>query len=191
MVGPAALAVIEGPAWAQQGLDQREGRYPLAVEAPLLSMVATLLPGVSTLTQFARYYGLYWAIADVAEQRQLDAAACRQLVRRAELLFASVSHRDSSATMPKAHGVDALGRGLSLVPAGPCGSLRRKVRVPTPRGHGGSGRSTGGRPMSSARSLPMPARCGSADTLARWRCVRSTRPCSRPRHRIVSTAAEN
>ncbi|MFC4949063.1 hypothetical protein [Pseudonocardia sp. GCM10023141] len=64
--------VIDGPAWAQQGLDQREGRSPLAVEAPVLSMVATLVPGLSTLTQFARYYSLYWAIADLAEREQLD-----------------------------------------------------------------------------------------------------------------------
>ena len=112
--GASGSAVIEGPAWAQQGLDQREGRYPLAVEAPVLSMVATLLPGLSTLTQFARYYGLYWAIADMAEQRQLDASACRRLVRRAEVVFAFISSQDAADGTPKAHGVDALERGLGV-----------------------------------------------------------------------------
>jgi hypothetical protein len=83
------------------------------VEAPVLSMVATLLPGVSTLTQFARYYALYWAIADLAERDQLDAAACRQLIRRAEVLFAFASRLDVADPAVKAHGADALERGIS------------------------------------------------------------------------------
>lgn len=102
--------MIEGPAWAQQGLDQREGRYPLAVEAPVLSMVATLMPGLSTLTQFARYYSLYWALSDLADREQLDASDCQRIVRRAELLLALVTHEvDGRAVV--AHGVDAMLRG--------------------------------------------------------------------------------
>ncbi|NMH97991.1 hypothetical protein [Pseudonocardia acidicola] len=104
-------AVLEGPAWAQQGLDQREGRYPLAVEAPVLGMVAMLMPGLSTLTEFARYYTLYWALADHAEQHDLDGAACQQLLRRAEVLLAlatRLTHGDEAS----AHGADALQRGL-------------------------------------------------------------------------------
>lgn len=104
--------MIEGPAWAQQGLDQREGRYPLAVEAPVLSMVATLLPGLSTLTQFARYYGLYWAIAEWADRLQLDAVTCRRLVRRAEVLFAFVSQEGDEGRAVVPHGADALVRGV-------------------------------------------------------------------------------
>ena len=104
--------MIDGPAWAQQGLDQREGRYPLAVEAPVLSMVATLVPSVSTLTQFARYFTLYWAIAARAERDQLDAGTCRRLVRRAELLFAAASVQADDENGPVAHGADAIARGL-------------------------------------------------------------------------------
>ncbi|MDN5759556.1 MAG: hypothetical protein L0H59_13670 [Tomitella sp.] len=105
-------ALVEGPAWAQQGLDQRDGRYPLAVEAPVLGMVAMLMPGVSTLTDFARYFGLYWALADHAEQRNLDGAGCQRILRRSEVLLASATrtHHPGGVT---AHGVDALQRGLA------------------------------------------------------------------------------
>lgn len=111
LMAPVADA-LDGPAWARKGLDQREGRYPLAVEAPVLAMVATLVPGVSTLTQFARYYALYWALADLASRRELDAAACRQLLRRSEVLIAQATRRDSGTDVG-AHGEDALARGLS------------------------------------------------------------------------------
>ncbi|MFI6168537.1 hypothetical protein ACIBCN_17295 [Nocardia sp. NPDC051052] len=50
---------IEGPLWCEPGLGFRSGRYPLAVESPVLSMVDKLVPGVSTLTRIARYYALY------------------------------------------------------------------------------------------------------------------------------------
>ena len=80
--------IIDGPAWARQGLDPKAGRYPLAVEAPVLNMTATLLPGLSTQTQFAHYYGLYWALAGRAERAGLDTEACRRVVRRSELLLA-------------------------------------------------------------------------------------------------------
>jgi hypothetical protein len=61
-------AVVDGSAWAQQGLVQRAGRYPLAVGAPVLSIVDTLVPRVSTLTRFARYYAL---LADLAARRDI------------------------------------------------------------------------------------------------------------------------
>ncbi|MEJ8277452.1 hypothetical protein [Pseudonocardia spirodelae] len=104
-------AVVEGPAWAQKGLDQRDGRYPLAVEASVLGMVAMLMPGVSTLTDFARYYGLYWALADYAERLDLDGAGCQRILRRSEVLLAlaTKTHDPDGVT---AHGADALQRGL-------------------------------------------------------------------------------
>ncbi|SDH11182.1 hypothetical protein [Pseudonocardia oroxyli] len=103
---------VEGPAWAQKGLDQRDGRYPLAVEAPVLGMVAMLMPGVSTLTDFARYYGLYWALADYAERQDLDGAVCQRILRRSEVLLAlaTKTHDPDGVT---AHGADALQRGLN------------------------------------------------------------------------------
>ena len=105
-------AVVDGPAWAQQGLDQRDGRYPLAVEAPVLGMVATLMPGVSTLTDFARYYALYWALADYAERHDLDGAGCQQILRRSEVLLALATRLTHHGDVA-AHGADALQRGLS------------------------------------------------------------------------------
>jgi hypothetical protein len=105
-------ALVEGPAWAQQGLDQRDGRYPLAVEAPVLGMVAMLMPGVSTLTDYARYYGLYWALADHAERHDLDGADCQRVLRRSEVLLALATKTYHPAGVT-AHGADALHRGLT------------------------------------------------------------------------------
>jgi hypothetical protein len=59
-----------------------------------MAMVDTLVPGVSTLTRFARYYTLYWALADFAEEHGLEAPECQSLLRRAEVALALVS-RDS------------------------------------------------------------------------------------------------
>ena len=103
-------ATIDGPAWAQQGLVQRDGRYPLAVEAPVLSMVATLVPGISTLSQFARYYALYWALAGLAAERDFTVDECRRTLRRAELLLALVSQAFDGREN-QAHGVAAVARG--------------------------------------------------------------------------------
>jgi hypothetical protein len=64
-----ASSEVQGQDWAEPGLDLRGGRYPLGVEAPVPGMVATLLPGVSTLTRLARYYALYWALADAPAWR--------------------------------------------------------------------------------------------------------------------------
>lgn len=95
---------VDGPAWCTPGLDGRGGRYPLSVESAVLTMVDKLVPGVSTLTRFVRYYALYWALADFAEERALDTAACRTVLRRAEvaLALASLAHD----RFPLAHGVD-------------------------------------------------------------------------------------
>ncbi len=95
---------VSGPLWAEPGLDSRGGRYPLAVEAPVMAMVDTLVPGVSTLTTLARYYALYWALAAFAEQRQLDAAGCQLVLRRAEVALALVSREYDVER--RAHGID-------------------------------------------------------------------------------------
>ena len=54
---------VKGPNWCESGVLARTGRYPLAVEAPVMAGVDMLVPGVSTVTKLARYFGLYWAIA--------------------------------------------------------------------------------------------------------------------------------
>jgi hypothetical protein len=99
-----ASSEIQGPNWVEPGLDLRGGRYPLGVEAPVLGMVATLVPGVSTLSRIARYYSLYWALADSAGRGQLDADACLTVLRRAEVGLALAS-REAGDELP-AHGVD-------------------------------------------------------------------------------------
>lgn len=83
--------VVEGPGWCEPGLDLRGGRYPLAVENSVLAMVDKLVPGVSTLTRIARYYSLYWALADFAAEYDLDAPSCRVVLRRAEVALAWAS----------------------------------------------------------------------------------------------------
>jgi hypothetical protein len=109
---------VQGPGWCLPGLDRRGGRYPLSVESPVMAMVDTLVPGVSTVTRLVRYYGLYWALADFAEEQDFDAAACRVVLRRAEVALAEVSV-DYDTYRP-AHGAD---RVSSLRSRGGTGDL--------------------------------------------------------------------
>jgi hypothetical protein len=95
-------ADVRGPAWCEPGLDLRGGRYPLSVESPVMGMVDTLVPGVSTLTRLVRYYSLYWALADAAARREWDAGTCQTVLRRSEVALALVSRGNRVA----AHGAD-------------------------------------------------------------------------------------
>ena len=88
------VATVEGPAWCAPGLTTRSGVYPLAVEQPVLNRVSLLVPGVTSLTTIARYYSFYWALAELAGSRNLDAPACRKLVRNAEVALAWASALD-------------------------------------------------------------------------------------------------
>jgi hypothetical protein len=103
-------SVVDGPVWCEPGLLERAGRYPLAVEAPVMAGVDALVPGVSTVTRYARYYGLYWALAAHDGRHGLDRTACQQLVRRAEVGLAVISkrHDNPEGRMGLAHGVDRL-----------------------------------------------------------------------------------
>lgn len=67
-----------------------------------MGMVDTLVPGVSTLTTLARYYSLYWALADVAGRRDWDTRTCQTVLRRSEVALALVSRGKTIA----AHGAD-------------------------------------------------------------------------------------
>ncbi|MFC7428212.1 hypothetical protein [Nocardia tengchongensis] len=71
-------------------------------------MVDKLVPGVTTLTQFGRYYSLYWALADFSAERDLDAETCRTVLRRSEaaLAWASLENRDQDPLAPLLHGAD-------------------------------------------------------------------------------------
>jgi hypothetical protein len=100
----ADTAEIAGPLWCEPGLAVRGGRYPLSVETSVLGMVSILIPGVSTLTRVARFYALYWALAQYAADRDLDAATCRTVLRRSEvaLAWSFLEHSPPAA----AHGAD-------------------------------------------------------------------------------------
>ncbi|WP_432178494.1 hypothetical protein [Streptomyces sp. NBC_00063] len=103
-------ADVQGPAWALEGLGVRSGRYPLAVEGPVMRAVDRLVPGVSTVTRYVRYHSMYAAIAAHAEQNALDVSACRRLVRRCEVLLAALQHHTENDPAWSAHGVDRVRR---------------------------------------------------------------------------------
>ena len=115
----------------------------------MLSMVVTLVPGVSTLSQFARYYALYWALAGLAAEcdfteRRLPAHATPGRVRLA-LVSQAFDDRENQA-----HGVAAVTRSRG---AGGrrLGARRGRSRLPTRPGPGASGRSTAARRTPSGR----------------------------------------
>lgn len=123
--GTAAISTgVEGPDWCAPGLDYRGGRYPLGVESFVLNMVDTLVPGLSTLTEKARYFSLYWALAAYAEEHDWDRELCRTALRRAEvaLAWASLSSdADVAAAAGRtSHGAD---RVAKIVAAGDAAGL--------------------------------------------------------------------
>jgi hypothetical protein len=102
-------------------MSDRNSRYPLAVEAPVLRMVNVLVPGVSTLSESARHDALHWALAHLCGTVGYDASMCRTIVRRAEsaLAWASLVNPETGeltgpATM---HGADTVRRLLAQAPA--------------------------------------------------------------------------
>jgi hypothetical protein len=118
------MAVVDGPAWSARGLVQHESRYPLKVEGAVQRAVTLLLPGVSTASEFVRYFALYAALAAHADDYGLDAEACRELVRRSEVVLAGASMLDEEqppGPARRAHGVDGVrpwfGDGLDVAGA--------------------------------------------------------------------------
>jgi len=114
-----AAVGVDGPAWCARGMTDRGSRYPLAVEAPVLRMVNVLVPGVSTLTDSARHFALYWAVAQRCGSEGYDAATCRDVIRRSEsaLAWASLVDPETGGLNGPAamHGADTVRRLLSQV----------------------------------------------------------------------------
>jgi hypothetical protein len=122
--GGRVTAVVDGPAWSGRGLVQHDSRYPLKAEGAVRRAVKLLLPGVSTASEFVRYFALYAALAGHADDDGLAGEACRELVRRSEVVLAGVSLLDeerSAGPVGRAHGVDGVrpwfGDGLDVAGA--------------------------------------------------------------------------
>ncbi|WP_448072476.1 hypothetical protein [Georgenia yuyongxinii] len=110
--------LFEGPGWVDHSASPIMGLFPLAVEQFLNAAVAVNVPGVTTVTNTARYYALHALIADEAEHRGLDIAGARDLLRRVEVAYALVcmSHQQQDGHRhwyPAAHGRDRLAASLA------------------------------------------------------------------------------
>lgn len=101
------------PAKPIRGLDH------LGVQAPCIALYAQLLPGITNVTDRARYYSFYpWLIRSF-EQRYRDHSIdeFRRVLRRAECLFALIAIRHARVSADKddgRHGIGMVGR-LSLL----------------------------------------------------------------------------
>ena len=75
-----------------------------------MRMADLLVPGVTTVTPHARYYGLHALVAAEAAVRELSVPQAQDLLRRAEVALAAVSfgHVHDDPWLPRAHGTDAL-----------------------------------------------------------------------------------
>ncbi|WP_461002330.1 hypothetical protein [Streptomonospora sediminis] len=83
------------------------------MEGPVLNAVDLLVPGVSMLTHYVRYYALYAALAAHTHRHDLGAERCKQLLRRSETVLAAASEvQDDAGAWPGyAHGADRV-RGV-------------------------------------------------------------------------------
>jgi len=101
------------PAKPIRGLDH------LGVQAPCIALYAQLLPGITNVTDRARYYSFYpWLIRSF-EQRYRDHSIneFRRVLRRAECLFALIAIRHARVSADRddgRHGAGMVGR-LSLL----------------------------------------------------------------------------
>lgn len=76
-----------------KSLNFRTGRDQLGMQATSIVAYATLLPGLSNLTQHIRYYSLYcWLTQKYVEISNVKKIDFKTFTRRAELLFAFSNH---------------------------------------------------------------------------------------------------
>jgi hypothetical protein len=100
------------PAGRGQGMDH------LAIQAPCITLYGELLPGITNVTDRARYYSFYpWFLK--AYDRLRPKIPLQGALRRAECLFALVAERHSTATSEpqELHGARMVGRNRLVVPA--------------------------------------------------------------------------
>src|SRR5689334_18847909 len=113
------MAAAETVAWVKppepiRGLDH------LGVQAPCIALYGQLLPGITNVTDRARYYSFYpWVIWSL-ERRfpKSDYSAFVERYRRADCLFTLIAERHARRTDGDAerHGTAMVGRN-TLVPA--------------------------------------------------------------------------
>jgi hypothetical protein len=109
---PTDIGWVE-PAKPIRGLDH------LGVQAPCIALYAQLLPGITNVTDRARYYSFYpWLIRSF-EHRYHDHSIneFRRVLRRAECLFALIAIRHARVSQDRddgRHGAGMVGR-LSLL----------------------------------------------------------------------------
>ena len=106
---------VEGPVWSASGLRVGAGKYPLAVEQPVMARAARLVPGVTTVTPHARYFAVHGLVMAEVRARGLERAEAQDLLRRTEVALVAVSfahHGGHDSPLGKAHGTDTLAQQL-------------------------------------------------------------------------------
>jgi hypothetical protein len=102
------------PPYASSGIDH------LGTQAPCVMIYGQLLPGITNVTDRARYYSFYPWLVWSYDQRYAkdDFAHFVELFRRADCLFTLISERHSQTSDQKneLHGIATVGR-TKLVPA--------------------------------------------------------------------------
>jgi hypothetical protein len=111
----AQPAGIVGPAWADTSARTETVLNPLRVQDHVRRTVGVYVPGITSVTAHARYYGLHPWLASYAANHDLTHSEFLELVRRCEvtIAWASANHSNHLADLPVAHGRDALVRHIS------------------------------------------------------------------------------
>jgi hypothetical protein len=116
---------IVGTHWVKTP-HQRGGLDHLGVQAPCIQIYGNLLPGITNVTDRARYYSFYpWLFAQFEDQGWREDEQIVQMLRRADCLLTMISlrHAEQEGGPSEIHraamvGSDTLGRALSRVSSG-------------------------------------------------------------------------
>jgi hypothetical protein len=102
---PTDIGWVE-PAKPIRGLDH------LGVQGPCIALYAQLLPGITNVTDRARYYSFYPWLVRSFEQRYRDHSIdeFRRVLRRAECLFALIAIRHARVSADGDDGYGATDR---------------------------------------------------------------------------------
>ncbi len=95
-------------AWVKKPTETR-GLDHLGVQSPCINMYSQLLPGITNVTDRARYFSFYpWLIWRLEERSEaMTVEDFRQQLRRADCLFTVVAHRHSQRSQAEREEEDA------------------------------------------------------------------------------------